>query len=69
MSSIVIVLLKELLKRPIDHKSSRGQSGSDDMDQDLEVAPWRYGPAQYWYDHLGLDETGQGFHYNFKAKP
>ncbi|XP_055893415.1 transcription initiation factor TFIID subunit 1-like isoform X2 [Biomphalaria glabrata] len=60
---------EELLKRPIDHKSSRGQSGSDDMDQDLEVAPWRYGPAQYWYDHLGLDETGQGFHYNFKAKP
>ncbi|KAH9513821.1 Transcription initiation factor TFIID subunit 1 [Bulinus truncatus] len=60
---------EELLKKPTDQMYSRGQSGQDDMDQDLDIAPWRYGPAQYWYDYLGIDETGHGFQYNFKAKP
>lgn len=30
-----------------------------DSDQDVEVAPWRYGPARYWYDYLGVDEAGE----------
>ena len=32
------------------------------------MAPWRYGPAQYWYDMLGVSETGEGFDYGFKLK-
>ena len=35
---------------------------------DIDVAPWRYGPAQYWYDMLGVNETGDGFDYGFKIK-
>lgn len=47
---------------------SRNQSGPNESDQDMDVAPWRYGPAQYWYDSLGVDEAGRDFHYDFKLK-
>ncbi|CAL1535229.1 unnamed protein product [Lymnaea stagnalis] len=60
---------EELLKRPMDRSTSRGHLGHKESDQDMEIAPWRYGPAQYWYDHLGVDETGHDFHYDFKLKP
>ena len=26
-----------------------------------QVAPWRYGPAQYWYDKLGVGESEEDF--------
>ena len=32
----------------------------------MEVAPWRYGPAQYWYDLLGVSDTGEDFDYGFR---
>lgn len=35
----------------------------------VKIAPWRYGPAQYWYDLLGVDESGENFDYGFKMKP
>ncbi|XP_059142595.1 transcription initiation factor TFIID subunit 1-like [Physella acuta] len=60
---------EELLKRPTDRSMSRNQSGPNESDHDTDVAPWRYGPAQYWYDYLGVDETGRDFHYDFKLKP
>ncbi|XP_033631522.1 transcription initiation factor TFIID subunit 1-like isoform X1 [Asterias rubens] len=33
-----------------------------------KVAEWRYGPAQYWYDMLGVADSGEGFDYGFKMK-
>ncbi len=33
-----------------------------------KVAEWRYGPAQLWYDMLGLDDTAEDFDYGFKLK-
>lgn len=30
------------------------------------VADWRFGPAQHWYDQLGVPNTGEGFDYGFK---
>ncbi|XP_014670703.1 PREDICTED: transcription initiation factor TFIID subunit 1-like, partial [Priapulus caudatus] len=33
-----------------------------------KVAPWRYGPAQLWYDMMGVSEDGDGFDYGFKLK-
>lgn len=41
-----------------------------DKEKDLKpgVAEWRYGPAQLWYDMLGVDETGEDFDYGFKVK-
>ena len=32
------------------------------------IAPWRYGPAQLWFDILDVPETGEGFNYGFKLK-
>ena len=39
-----------------------------DGEQMLEIPAWRYGPAQLWYDMMGVDETGEGFDYGFKLK-
>lgn len=32
------------------------------------MAEWRYGPAQLWYDMLGVPEDGSAFHYGFRLK-
>ncbi|KAF5892473.1 transcription initiation factor TFIID subunit 1-like isoform X1, partial [Clarias magur] len=32
------------------------------------VAEWRYGPAQLWYDMLGVPEDGAGFHYGLTLR-
>ena len=29
---------------------------------------WRYGPAQVWYDSIGVPEDGCGLDYGFKLK-
>ncbi|KAI0232494.1 Transcription initiation factor TFIID subunit 1 [Lamellibrachia satsuma] len=39
-----------------------------DGEQMPEIPAWRYGPAQLWYDMMGVDETGHGFDYGFKLK-
>ncbi|GLH03339.1 Transcription initiation factor TFIID subunit 1 [Gryllus bimaculatus] len=33
---------------------------------DREVAAWRFGPARYWYDALGVPEDGKGFDFGMK---
>jgi transcription initiation factor TFIID subunit 1 len=48
-------------------KSDKKSEGGT-KEGDIDVAPWRYGPAQYWYDMLGVNETGEGFDYGFKVK-
>ena len=49
--------------------SSDGGSGSErGRDAGPCVAEWRYGPAQLWYDMLGISESGDGFDYGFKLK-
>ncbi|KAJ8298033.1 hypothetical protein KUTeg_024564 [Tegillarca granosa] len=60
---------EDKLLKPIEIKSATGQqTASSESEQRVKVAPWRYGPAQYWYDLLGVDETGEGFDYGFKIK-
>ncbi|KAL4230237.1 Transcription initiation factor TFIID subunit 1 [Mactra antiquata] len=51
-----------------DVQTSEKRAEGSEKDGDLNVAPWRYGPAQYWYDLLGVNETGDGFDYGFKLK-
>lgn len=52
---------------PVESKFSLA---SGDMDQEKEsrprVAEWRYGPAQLWYDMLGVPEDGSNFTYGFR---
>lgn len=59
------VLLKPLERKSVSGTSSKGKEESGGV----KIAPWRYGPAQYWYDLLGVDESGENFDYGFKMKP
>ena len=55
--------------KPLETKStSSGQDGTAEGDQKIDVAPWRYGPAQLWYDRISVNETGENFDYGFKLK-
>lgn len=35
---------------------------------DPETQAWRFGPAQMWYDSLGVSEDGSNLDYGFKLK-
>ncbi|XP_055958756.1 transcription initiation factor TFIID subunit 1 isoform X2 [Patella vulgata] len=60
---------EELMLKATEAISSRNkQDGGKDGEQSYNLAPWRYGPAQYWYDKMDVDETGEGFDYGFKLK-
>lgn len=60
---------EEKLMKPIETKTISGkQLVTGEVEEKAEVAPWRYGPAAYWYDMLGVDETGENFDYGFRLK-
>ncbi|XP_056266046.1 transcription initiation factor TFIID subunit 1 [Pseudoliparis swirei] len=54
---------------PVESKFSQ-TSGDGDKEAESrpKVAEWRYGPAQLWYDMLGVSEDGNNFNYGFKLK-
>ncbi|XP_054899508.1 transcription initiation factor TFIID subunit 1 isoform X3 [Poeciliopsis prolifica] len=54
---------------PVESKFSQ-TSGDGDKETESrpKVAEWRYGPAQLWYDMLGVSEDGSNFNYGFKLK-
>ncbi|TNN88682.1 Transcription initiation factor TFIID subunit 1-like [Liparis tanakae] len=54
---------------PVESKFSQ-TSGDGDKEAESrpKVAEWRYGPAQLWYDMLGVSEDGTNFNYGFKLK-
>ena len=54
--------------QPMKSDSSGDRSEDKGKDSKPKVAEWRYGPAQLWYDMLGVDETGEGFDYGFRLK-
>ncbi|XP_041357029.1 transcription initiation factor TFIID subunit 1-like isoform X3 [Gigantopelta aegis] len=57
------------LMKPVESSLVGGHHNSNgDANEKVKVAPWRYGPAQYWYDRMGVDETGENFDYGFKLK-
>ncbi|XP_074863700.1 transcription initiation factor TFIID subunit 1 isoform X3 [Carettochelys insculpta] len=54
---------------PVESKFSQSTGDIDKVtDTKPKVAEWRYGPAQLWYDMLGIPEDGSGFDYGFKLK-
>ncbi|XP_035682645.1 transcription initiation factor TFIID subunit 1-like [Branchiostoma floridae] len=58
---------EEKMMRPMEALPDTGvrKEASND-DNRPEIPEWRYGPARYWYDMLGVPETGEGFDYGFK---
>ncbi|KAJ6220107.1 hypothetical protein RDWZM_005919 [Blomia tropicalis] len=58
--------LKILQSDFVDNElSKRSQTENE---ENLNVADWRYGPAQIWYDALKVPENGEGFNYGVKLK-
>ncbi|CAD5115481.1 DgyrCDS4450 [Dimorphilus gyrociliatus] len=58
----------ELMLKPIEKKSLSNDKKSAQEKDNSDIAPWRYGPSQYWYDLLGVDESGRNFDYGFKKR-
>jgi len=49
---------EEKFLKPQDKDSSLMTAKTTDEDKGPNVADWRFGPAQLWYDILGVPETG-----------
>ncbi|XP_070554018.1 transcription initiation factor TFIID subunit 1-like [Ptychodera flava] len=43
-------------------------SGLKETERKPQIPEWRYGPAQYWYDMIGVEPTGEDFDYGFRLK-
>ena len=39
-----------------------------EREEKRQVAAWRFGPAQYWYDQANVPADGSGFQYGFKLR-
>ena len=62
-------VLQITMMAPVESKFSQSTGDTDKVtDTKPKVAEWRYGPAQLWYDMLGIPEDGSGFDYGFKLK-
>lgn len=48
--------------------SAHSRKISNENEENTNIADWRYGPAQIWYDMLKVPENGEGFDYGFKLK-
>ena len=59
--------LQITMMAPVESKFSQA-SGDPAQEKEARprVAEWRYGPAQLWYDMLGVPEDGNNFTYGFK---
>ncbi|XP_043996850.1 transcription initiation factor TFIID subunit 1 isoform X4 [Gambusia affinis] len=54
---------------PVESKFSQTSGDADkETESRPKVAEWRYGPAQLWYDMLGVPEDGSNFNYGFQLK-
>lgn len=54
---------------PVESKFSQTcGDGDKETESRPKIAEWRYGPAQLWYDMLGVSEDGSNFNYGFKLK-
>ncbi|KAM9384962.1 LOW QUALITY PROTEIN: transcription initiation factor TFIID subunit 1 [Pholidichthys leucotaenia] len=54
---------------PVESKFSQTcGDGDKETESRPKVAEWRYGPAQLWYDMLGVPEDGSNFSYGLKLK-
>ncbi|XP_061818203.1 transcription initiation factor TFIID subunit 1 isoform X1 [Nerophis lumbriciformis] len=54
---------------PVESKLSQTcGDGDKEAESRPKVAEWRYGPAQLWYDMIGVPEDGSNFNYGLKLK-
>lgn len=68
-SSFLVTLPQITMMAPIESKFSQTSGDGDKVAESRpKVAEWRYGPAQLWYDMMGVPDDGSGFHYGFRLK-
>ena len=60
--------MKELFLQTVTTEDTNKNKKENETVVKAEIADWRYGPAQLWYDMLDVDETGEGFDYGFRLK-
>ena len=57
------------MQQPMEPEFDKNDSDRNkNRDNRPDIAEWRYGPAQYWYDMMNVPESGEGFDYGFKLK-
>lgn len=67
--TLLYLVTQITMMAPVESKFSQSTGDADKVaDTRPKVAEWRYGPAQLWYDMLGIPEDGSGFDYGFKLK-
>jgi hypothetical protein len=47
---------------------SQKQQQQTNEDDEESAPPWRYGPAQIWYDRMGLPANPSNFDYGMKKR-
>ena len=57
-----------MLRNPEDTAASEGGDTVNNKQKKPQIADWRYGPAQLWYDMLGVDDAGEDFDYGLRCK-
>ncbi|CAH1777107.1 unnamed protein product [Owenia fusiformis] len=60
--------LVEFMKPEVEGESKVTGESSSNVEDVPKYSSWRYGPAQLWYDMMGVDESGENFQYGFKLK-
>ena len=58
--------------RPFREKRTEKESSNDQISSNSkrpQDTDWRFGPAQYWYDMLGLPDKAPEFNYGLKNEP
>lgn len=59
---------EDVLQKPLELRKYSDEDGGEAKDSAPKVADWRFGPAQYWYDFIGVPESGEGFDYGLKQR-
>ena len=57
-----------MLREKEEASSKNTSNGEAGQDKKPKIAEWRYGPAQLWYDMLGVDDSGDDFDYGLRSK-
>lgn len=62
-------LLQDVILQPIKTEKDKGKSEDEKGKENKpKISDWRFGPAQLWYDMLGIDEAEEQLDYGFKLK-
>ena len=68
VSALCVLLTQVSHGQPLKREGEDGKGdGESTKDTKLNMVAWRHGPAQLWYDMLGISEEDEHFDYGFKV--